>query len=264
LGKALLKTGFVLGSVLLGTPLVAASLPDPAPEQVVPSFFWGERLVYDISWAGLRVGEAALQTESGEPFNGRDVFRLVSTARSNKFLSYFYPVNDRVESIIDAKGLYPYKISVDQNHGMWKRNRVVQFDQDEHTAEWLVKGRASKFNVPPQVQDSLSSLYYFRTIPHLATGTSVFIDVHESKKNWKLEVQILGRETINTAIGTVPTIKVRAIVLYEGLLMNKGDLYVWLTDDARRIPVLMNGKIPIGSITATLARLEPPQLLPSP
>jgi hypothetical protein len=46
--------------------------------------------------------------------------------------------------------------------------------------------------------------------------------------------------------------------------MNKGDLYVWLTDDARRIPVLMNGKVSIGSVTATLARLEPPQLLQAP
>ena len=262
--KALLKVAFVLGSVLLGSPLVAASLPEPVPERVVPSFFFGERLVYDISWAGLRVGEAVLQSESGEPFNGRDVFRLVSTAKSNKFLSYFYPVNDRVESIIDAKGLYSYKITLDQKHGMWQRNRVVQFDQEEHTAELQAKGRTSKFDVPPQVQDSLSSLYYFRTIPNLISGTSVYINVHESKKNWKLEVQILGHETLRTALGTVPTIKVKAVVLYEGLLMNKGDLYVWLTDDARRIPVLMNGKVSIGSVTATLARLEPPQLKSTP
>jgi hypothetical protein len=264
LEKALLKMVCVLGAVLLGTPLVAASLPEPAPERAVPSFFFGERLVYDISWAGLRVGEAVLQSESGERFNNRDVFRLVSTARSNKFLSYFYPVNDRIESIIDAKGLYPYKITIDQRHGVWQRNRVVHFDQEEHTAELLAKGRTSKYNIPPQVQDTLSSLYYFRTLPNLATGTSVFIDVHESKKNWKLEVQILGHETLRTAIGTVPSIKVKAVVLYEGLLMNKGDLYVWLTDDARRIPVLMNGKVSIGSVTATLARLEPPQLLQAP
>lgn len=262
--KALHKVVFVLGSVLLGTPLVAASLPERAPDRAVPAFFFGERLVYDISWAGIRVGEAVLQSESGERFNDRDVFRIVSTATSNQFLSYFFPVNDRVESIIDAKELYSYKITLDQRHGGWKRNRVVQFDQVEHTAELLAKGRSSKYNIPPQVQDSLSSLYYFRTIPNLVSGTSVFIDVHESKKNWKLEVQILGHEMLRTAIGTVPTVKVKAIVLYEGLLMNKGDLYVWLTDDARRIPVLMNGRVSIGSVTATLARVEPPRLLPSP
>jgi len=259
-----IKMMMVLGVVFLISPPVPATLSMEPPKASAPSFFFSERLVYDISWGGLRVGEAVLQSESAERLNGRDVFRLVSTAKSNKFLSYFYPVNDRVESIIDAKGLYPYKITVDQRHGVWQRNRVVQFDQEEHTAELLAKGRTSKFNVPPQVQDSLSSLYYFRTLSNLIPGTSVFIDVHESKKNWKLEVQILGREMLRTAIGTVPTIKVKAVVLYEGLLMNKGDLYVWLTDDARRIPVLMNGKVSIGSVRATLSRLEPPQLLPSP
>jgi len=250
--------------VLLFLPPVQASLSELSPPPVVPPFFFSERLSYDISWAGLTVGEAVLQSESGGRLNGHDVFHLVSTATSNDWLSLFFPVKDRVESIIDAQGLYPYKITVDQRHGSRVRYKVVQFDQDEHTAVMLFKGRTSKYDVPPQVQDILSSLYYFRTVPNLTTGASVFIDVHESKKNWKLEVQILGRESLKTAIGTVPTIKVKAIVLFDGLLWNKGDLYVWITDDARRIPVQMNGKVAIGSITATLARVDPPQLLGTP
>lgn len=255
---------FVLGSVLLCSPLAAASLSEPSLPSVTPSFVFGERLVYDISWAGLTVGEGVLESQSGERFNGRDVFRVVSTATSNEWLSVFFPVNDRVESIIDAKGLYPYKITVDQRHGFRKRYKEVQFDQEEHTALMRFKGRTSKFEIPPQAQDILSCLYYFRTVPNLAAGSSVFIDVHESKKNYKLEVQILGSETLRTAIGTVPTIKVRAIVLFDGLLWNKGDLYLWVTDDARRIPVRMSGKVAIGSVTATLTRVEPSRLLPVP
>jgi len=264
LRRPVIRLMLVVWLVLLFLPPVQATLSEPPPARVAPTFFFSERLVYDISWAGIKVGEADLQSESGERLNGRDVFHLVSTATSNDLLSFFFPVQDRVESIIDAQGLYPYKITVDQRHGSRKRYKVVQFDQDEHTAVMLFKGRTFKYEVPPQVQDILSSLYYFRTIPNLTTGSSVFIDVHESKKNWKLEVQILGRETLKTEIGTVPTLKVKAIVLFEGLLWNKGDLYVWITDDARRIPVMMNGKVAIGSVTATLARVEPPQLLQTP
>jgi hypothetical protein len=128
----------------------------------------------------------------------------------------------------------------------------------------LFKGQESRFDIPPQVQDILSSLYYFRTLPQLENGTSVFIDVHESKKNWKLEIQILGRETLKTALGKIPTVKVKAIVQFEGVLWDKGDLYLWLTDDSRHIPVVMNGKIVIGSITATLTQVEPQQLVPAP
>lgn len=262
--KALPNAAFILGFGLLVTPLVAASLSEPAPDRAAPSFFFGEHLVYDISWAGISVGEGDLQTEPGDTFNGREVFRLVSKATSNDWLSFFYPVSDRVESIVDANGLYPYKITVKQRHGFRKRDREIRFNQDAHTAVMLYKGKTYHYTVPSQVQDILSSFYYFRTIPDLLPGRSVFIDVHEGKKNYKLEVQILSHETLETVIGRVPTIKVKALARYEGLLMNKGDLYVWLTDDARRIPVLMNGKVSIGSITATLSRLDPPRLLQAP
>jgi len=259
-----LKTASVLGFVLLGSPLAAASLSmAPAPPSV-PSFFFGERLVYDISWGGIKVGEGVLQSEAGEPLNGREVFRIRSTATSNNFLSYIFPVKDRIESVIDANGLYPYKITVDQKHGFRQRYKEIQFDQDGHTAVLLSKGKESRYEVPPQVQDILSCLYYFRTFPQLENGTSVFIDVHESKKNYKLEIKILGRETLKTALGTIPTVKVKAVVMFEGILWDKGDLYLWLTDDARHIPVRMNGKVAIGSVTATLTQSEPQQLVPGP
>jgi hypothetical protein len=258
------KSSLVLGAVFLCSPLVAASLSMPPSPREVPSFFYGERLVYDISWGGIIVGQGVLQSETGEPLNGRPIFRISSTAVSNRVLSFIFPVKDRIESIVDANGLYPYKITVDQKHGSRQRYKEIRFDQDGHTALLLSKGKESRFDIPPQVQDILSSLYYFRTFPKMESGTSVFIDVHESKKNWKLEIKILGRETLNTVMGTIPTVKVKAIVLFEGVLWDKGDLYIWLTDDTRHIPVMMNGKVMIGSVTAMLTQVEPQQLIPAP
>jgi Protein of unknown function (DUF3108) len=258
------KASLVLGAVLLGSPLVGASVSMSSPSVTAPSFLSGERLKYDIRWAGLSVGEGLLESEPGESRNGHEVFLVRSTATSNKFLSFFFPVHDRVESIIDAKELVPYEIIVDQRHGLRRRYKVIRFDQDQHTALLVSKGKTHTYEVPPQVQDILSSLYYFRTLPRLEDGTSVFINVHESKKNWKLEIQILGRETLETALGTIPTIKAKAVIRFEGLLWDKGDLYLWLTDDERHIPVMMSGRIVIGSVTATLTQVEPPQLHPAP
>jgi Protein of unknown function (DUF3108) len=243
---------------------VGASVSMSSPTPTAPSFVSGERLKYDIRWAGLRVGEGILESEPGESRNGHDVFHVRSTATSNKLLSYFFPVRDRVESVIDAKELYPYEITVDQRHGFRRRHKEIRFDQDQHTALLLSKGKTHTYEVPPQVQDILSCLYYFRTLPRLEDGTSVYINVHESKKNWKVEIQILGRETLDTVLGTIPTVKAKAVILFEGLLWDKGDLYLWLTDDERRIPVMMNGGLVIGSITATLTQVDPPQLLPVP
>ncbi|HEY5648481.1 MAG TPA: DUF3108 domain-containing protein, partial [Nitrospiria bacterium] len=214
-------------------------------------------------WSGINVGEGVLEIVPGEPVGDRPVFRAISTARSNKFFSVFYKVRDRVESVIDAEGFFPHRIVIDQSHGPRKRYKEIHFDQDDHRATLLYKDRETKYDVPPRVQDSLSSFYFFRNLPELEVGKSYFIDVHASKKNFKMEVMVLKSETIETVLGKIPTIKVKAEVRYEGLLYNKGDLFIWVTDDKRRIPVMMKGKAKIGSITATLIEAEPFQLRPA-
>jgi hypothetical protein len=67
-----------------------------------------------------------------------------------------------------------------------------------------------------------------------------------------VEVETLGRETVKTPAGKFSTIKVRTFPKYEGVFMNKGEISIWLTDDSRKIPVLMKSTIAIGSIVSTL------------
>lgn len=250
-----------IGSIFFRmVPFTSASPTQESVKIPAPLFLNGERLIYDIGWAGFRVGEGVLEVSVGEPLDNREVLYITSTARSNKFISWFFPVKDRIESVVDLKGLYPYRITMDQQHGRRKKYRQILFDQDNHTAVTTYKGKVTEFEIPPQVQDTLSSLYYFRAMPELETGSSVFIDVHEGKKNWRLELRILGRETLDTVMGTIPTVKVKAILLFEGILMNKGNLTIWVTDDNKRIPVRMVGKVKIGSVTASLIQVEPDRI----
>ena len=258
--RRIIRALTTLGIVLLFSPMVPASLSLEPSLSLVPSFTNGERLIYDIGWAGFKVGKGVLEVSVGEPLDDREVLYITSTARSNKFISWFFPVVDRIESVVDLEGLYPYRITMDQQHGRRKKYREILFDQENHTAVTIYKGKTSEIQIPPQVQDTLSSLYYFRAIPELETGSSVFIDVHEGKKNWRLELRILGRETLDTVMGAIPTVKVKAILLFEGILMNKGDLTIWVTDDTKRIPVRMVGKVKIGFVTASLIQVQPDRL----
>jgi Protein of unknown function (DUF3108) len=225
------------------------------------SFSEGERLVYDISWLGMNVGTGTLEVKSKESYEDRKVFRIVSKARSNKFISLFYPVEDRIESLVDADGVFPYSLQVQQRHGPRRVSKQILFDQEEHRATMTYKGKTQIYSIPPQVQDSLSCLYFLRTLrtlQDLPIGQSVFMDVYESKKNWHVEVQVLSHERVEVPIGTFDTIKVKAKIQYGGVLMDKGDITLWVTDDERRIPIQMEGRIMIGSITASLASANLP------
>ncbi len=222
------------------------------------SFQMGERLIYKVSYMGLPAGEAVMEVSKKMQFRGREAYHIVSTVESNDFISVFYPVKDRVESFVDTEEFYSHSIKINQRQGRKRREKTIDFDQVRHRAIQIKTDKTKSevktevFQIPPRVQDSLSSLYYFRMHQDLVPGESVFIDVHESKKNWELEIQVLGREELKTSLGTFKTIKAKALVRFEGVFMDKGDVTLWLTDDERHIPLLIRTKIKIGHINASL------------
>jgi hypothetical protein len=63
---------------------------------------------------------------------------------------------------------------------------------------------------------------------------------------------VLRKEKIKTKLGEFDTVVIKPLMKSEGIFDRKGDMYIWLTDDLRRIPVKMQSKVAVGSITATL------------
>lgn len=249
--------GLLLFSLLLMISSIEAgetiSIPPVSHHLPNPAFAPGERLAYEINYMGAVAGTAVLEVLEKTQLKGREVYHVVSTAQSNDFVSLFYTVDDRVESYIDCEGLYSHYIKLKQHQGKKKREKIISFDQVQHRAVQLKRDQQKVFEIPPQVQDSLSSLYYFRIKSQIEVGKSVFIDVHESEKNWKLEIRGLARERVTTPVGTFDTIKVQAMAQYEGIFLDKGDVFIWFTEDEKRIPVMMKSKVKIGTITAVLA-----------
>jgi hypothetical protein len=112
-----------------------------------------------------------------------------------------------------------------------------------------------EFPLNPGALDELSVLYYVRT-QTLTPGNTVRARVFASRKNWDLEVNVLRRETLETALGRRETVVVEPLLKFDGIFQRKGRMIVWITDDAERIPVQMQSEIIIGSFFATLTRRE--------
>ncbi len=221
------------------------------------AFSAGERLTYLISWSNIiDAGTAVLEVREEKQTDGKKVYRLVSTARSSGLVSKFYKVNDTIESIVDSEHLYSLSYRLDQSHGKRKKKREMTFNQSKGTVVVDADGRQDTYSTPPGILDPLSSLYYVRTLQDFIVDKPIFVDVHDDDKNWAVEVQTIGREKIKTSFGKFNTIKVKTYPRYEGVFQHKGEIYIWLTDDERKIPVLMKSEISIGSIMATLIALQ--------
>lgn len=243
-------------------PPVGALINKPLARQ---AFVPGESLVFNMRWGNIRAGTATMSVSAGIDESGRPVHRLISTAKSGKMLSMFYPVRDLVVSYLDPETSLPRKIEINQRHGKRRRFRTVEFDQAGQTAVTHQPGREPvKVEIPPNVHDIISCFYYFRGLPDIEPGNPVsVVDVHEGKKNWRLLVKPQHRERITVPAGTFDTFQIKAEVRFKGVFYDRGDVRIWLTDDERRLPVKVQVKIAIGSVVIELTKLYlPPVIAP--
>lgn len=212
-----------------------------------------ERLEFELSYSGIKAGHAVQEALQ----NGTDI-HIVSTARSADWLRFFFPVDDRIESYLTS-GTPPLQISTPRLYKERKRegktitDREARFDRQKLEVTTIDHRKKSekKQAITKRTYDMLSSFYYFRTIP-LQVGASHFIDIFDCKRLWNTEVKVLRREELVTPLGRFRTIVIQPLLKSEGIFARTGDMFIWLTDDNRRIPVQMKSKVIVGSITATL------------
>lgn len=241
-------------------PATALSSSELSSRPVSPPrrpFHPGEKLTYNISWSKVfTAGTAVMEVMKEQDAADRTVFRFVSTARTTGMVDKAYPVRDRVQSVVDGVTLESISYDLDQRHGSKKKQRQLTFDNINHKVKAISDGVETTADIPEHALDALSSLYYVRTTPEFIIGKPVIVGIYDSGKCWTVEVHVLGKERIKTPVGEFDTIKVKTYPKYEGVFMHKGEIFIWLTDDRRRIPVLMKSTITIGSIVAQLTEMH--------
>jgi hypothetical protein len=211
-----------------------------------------EKLVYNLSWLGIPVGTAIQEiVEEGA------TRRITSTARSNDWLSAFFPVDDVIFSSLAKEGApFPgltrrYRMQI--REGSHRRDREIVFEQEKGTARYHDRRNGEQVDIPitAATYDIYGSFYYVRYLP-LEVGKPVSVKVLDGKELHAIEVRVLRKERLKTVLGEVDTIVISPMVKPEGVFEGKGSVTIWLTDDARRIPVRAQTKVTVGSVVATL------------
>jgi len=184
------------------------------------------------------------------------VRRIFSTARSNDWLSTFFPVDDRTESLLEKSGPFPGRtrnFKMLFKEGTRVRDREISFNPATRSALFYDRKNGERLQIPLEADtfDIYSSFYYVRFQP-LEPGKSVYINVLDSKKLHRIQIRVLKRERITVPAGDFNTIKIEPMVKAEGVFEGKRGAYIWLTDDERRIPVKAQTRVTVGSVTAVL------------
>lgn len=251
-GRVAITTSIVSPSELIG-----AEVPYSPEFKKLPVF--PEKLVFNMSWGMLAVGEATLGVDKIVMFNGRPAYHLVSEAKSNGFCDTFYRVRDLNESWLDAKTLTSLGYAKKVREGHFFRDEWVLYDRDENIFISRRVNKDGSFNIrggtiPASVQDILSSIFYIRA-QALPDGGEVVVDVN-TPDNWPLVIKVTEREKIKVSAGRFPAVLVEPAMRREGLFVQKGKrLRLWLSDDAQKRMLMMKVEVFFGHVTASLREM---------
>lgn len=237
-------------------------LVSAAPAQAELPFGPGEKLSYNIYWTFILAGTATLETLETAPVDGRPAMHFRALAKSTPFIDTFYKVRDSIESWVDPAVTHAILYRKDQNEGDYIRNYLVRFDKNGNVAYRYSKGAfKNAVIIPTGSFDPLSMLFLFRTKP-LETGYEFAAPVTDGEKSITGTAKVLRREKIKTPAGEFDTLLVEPDVRNIGGVFRKSPnatLQVWITNDARRIPVRVKSKVVVGHFSMDLTGYEPPK-----
>lgn len=211
-----------------------------------------ESLQYAISLLGIPAGTATMDSAPSISQEGLSTIQFSSTATSNAFISFFFPVNNVVNSTVDAQTLLPIHVFFQRREGTRHEDFDITFDHQSQQVTIIKDGTRSTMAIPAHTHDGLSCLYYVRQLPSLVPGKSVFVTIHHDKKNYDVEVQVEAIESVHGPWGEVDALRLLAIMPFRGIFSNEGNIRFWLTNDLKRVPVKMEASMIIGSVVAVL------------
>jgi len=205
--------------------------------------------VFNASYATMQVSETIL--------DDKEVYHIKGKGKSTGLLHLFFKVNDRYETYIDRTTVKPYRFIRDINEGGHTKDIQIDFDHDAGTALVNDKKRdkSETVNIKPYTQDMMSAFYHLRTVVDIKSikkGDEFTLPMFFDKENFDFKLKFLGRDTIRTKFGKVPTLEFRPYVQSGRVFEEEESLTVWISDDENKMPLKIKAKLAVGSLTADL------------
>jgi len=247
------KLTVILVSLLAFSGVALAADPDSIP------FGVGEKLTYQIFWGPFVVGRASLEVAGIEPMDGHDCYHLVAKAKTSGLIDLLFPVNSTAESWLDCQGLFTRKYTEDRTEGSHHRAADTHYDYDNKQAIMTnrVNGRERRMALDQPVEDVVSSVYVVRTRKLMLDSEQIFM-INDGSTNYNVTIRPDERKSLWVRpVGDIQALRIEPTPTLNIVSANKGRMWFWISDDARRLPLLVNSDLKFGNAKLVLFSITP-------
>jgi hypothetical protein len=247
----------------LAVCLALAASQAGQPQQTIGAepplrFPYAEGLEYRVGWRMVTAGDAKLRlTQTAN--NG---WQLNLDLASAGFVNQLYHVLDAYKLSTNEK-FCALSTSLDAQEGKHHSITTMAFDSEKHKVVATTKDLATnatkktEIDIPTCTYDIAGALMTLRA-SQLQPGMKFDLPVTDGKKLANVKVEGLGKEKLTIKGTSYNTIRYETFVFDNVLYRRRGRLLIWITDDARRVPVQMRFLFgfPLGDITLELEKVE--------
>jgi Protein of unknown function (DUF3108) len=228
------------------------TLQPPASGYTFPT---RQTLTFTVDWRVFTGGTAVFHLEQQG-----DQLKVNATADTVGAVNMLFPVVDRFQSILDTRTGCSQSFSKQTQEGRRKISSDLTIDsaagKQTLVEKNLVKGtqKTTSGSVPACVTDSLSAIFYAAS-QRLAVGQDFSFPLADATRTVTVTMKVEAKEEIKTPAGTFQTVRVEPTA-EDGVVKNRGNIWIWYTDDARHMPVQMRARLFWGTITFHLQSVD--------
>jgi uncharacterized protein DUF3108 len=239
------------------TPRIVQPLPFKA----------GETLIYEVSFSKFifsgTIGELRLEVTKPADSEGSDLIELRAEAVSKGFFPKLFglKVRDRFTSLVSTSdfGLHTSTKLIEE--GKVQREHKSVIDRNAGRVTFIERDLAAKSSPPkvkeaqspPWIQDLLSACYFVRTLK-LSEGDVIAVPISDGGQTYDVEVVVGKREELKADAGKFKTVMLEVKAFDGRYVRRKGEMFIWVTDDAGRVPVRAKIKTSGATITIDLKK----------
>ena len=230
-------------------------LPSLSPPRAGFNLQQKQTLTYSVDWRVFPAGSAVLHFEA----NG-DRERLTANADTSGAINLLFHVSDHFQSTFDRQTGCTYEFDKQTVEGRRQINSTLRLDYAQGKSILDEKNQVTgqtkhvETAIPACLTDLLTGMFYVSSQP-LSVGHSFVIPVADAQRTVPVTMKVESREEIKTALGTFKTLRVQPTA-DAGVVKNRGNIWIWYTDDDRHLPVQMRARLFWGTITFRLTGNE--------
>jgi hypothetical protein len=239
-------------------------------------FHVGETLVYEVQWEpppwmffipSITAGDITLHFDEQVVHSELTTQRITATAVSSGLFPRLtgITVNDSFESVIDTDRFCSLQMTKKLREGKRQRDVFLTFDSRSRKARYEAfdVSKSPKVqlkneeltDVPECVQDVVSAIYFVRQ-RELKPELQFPIMIGDDGRVKEIQIKVLKTDPVEVLGRKNAALKLEAKSVFGGLFKEGGTFYVWVSDDAEKMPLQFEAKIKVGKVFGSLKQVK--------